>query len=409
MVPSCFKWSTIIPVPKKTCISGLNDFRPVALASVAMKCFERLVLAYLKVITGSLLDPFQFAYRSNRSVEDAVNIGLCYILEHLDSTKTYARILFVDFSSAFNTIIPDILHYKLSQLSVPTSICNWITSFLTNREQQVKLGMFTSSTRTLSTGDPQGCVLSPLLFSIYTNDFTSTDSSVKILKLADDTTVIGLIKDCDESAYRREVDRLSLWCRHNNLELSTSKTVEMTVDFKKVPSPLPPLTIQGCTVSSTDSFKFLGTTICKDLKWEKNITTITIKAQQRMYFLHQLKKHNLPKELLCQFYRATIESILCSSITVWFVSATQLDKRRLHRLVKSAERITGTNLPSLQDLYMSRVRKRAEKIVGDPSHPAHCLFSLLPSGRRYRLIKTWTTRHQNSFFPAAIKILNTLL
>ncbi len=121
-VPSCFKRSTIIPVPKKPKITGLNDYRPVALTSVVMKSFERLVLAHLKDITGPLLDPLQFAYRANRSVDDAVNMGLHYILQHLDKPGTYARILFVDFSSAFNTIIPDTLQNKLTQLSVPTSI-----------------------------------------------------------------------------------------------------------------------------------------------------------------------------------------------------------------------------------------------------------------------------------------------
>ncbi len=121
-VPSCFKRSTIIPVPKKPKITGLNDYRPVALTSVAMKSFERL-LAYLKASTGPLLDPLQFAYRANRSVDDAVNMGLHYILQHLDRPGTYVRILFVDFSSAFNTIIPDTLQNKLTQLSVPTSIC----------------------------------------------------------------------------------------------------------------------------------------------------------------------------------------------------------------------------------------------------------------------------------------------
>ncbi|KAL0188228.1 hypothetical protein M9458_015327, partial [Cirrhinus mrigala] len=64
-VPSCFKRSAIIPVPKKHKITGLNDYRPVALMSVVTKSFEELVLAYLKDITGPLLDPLQFAYRAN--------------------------------------------------------------------------------------------------------------------------------------------------------------------------------------------------------------------------------------------------------------------------------------------------------------------------------------------------------
>ncbi len=122
----------------------------------------------------------------------------------------------MDFSSAFNTIIPDTLQNKLTQLSVPTSICQWITSFLTDSQQPVRLGKFSSNTLTISTGVPHGCVLSPLLFSLYTNDCTSKDPSVKLLKFADDTTLIGLIKDGDESAYRQEVKELAVWCSLNN-------------------------------------------------------------------------------------------------------------------------------------------------------------------------------------------------
>ncbi len=116
-VPSCFKRSTIIPVPKKPKITGFNDYRPVALTSVVMKSFEK------HYITGPSLDPLQFAYRANRSVADAVNMELYYVL---DRSGAYVRILFV--SSAFNTIIPNLLLPKLTQLSVPTSICLWINS-----------------------------------------------------------------------------------------------------------------------------------------------------------------------------------------------------------------------------------------------------------------------------------------
>ncbi len=106
------------------------------------------------------------------------------IWDCITSCKTgkYARILFMDFSSAFNTIMPDLLQDKQTQWSVPTSICQWITSFHTDRQQLVKLGKLTSRTLTISTGAPQGWVLSPLLFSLYTNDCTSKDPSVKILK-----------------------------------------------------------------------------------------------------------------------------------------------------------------------------------------------------------------------------------
>ncbi len=185
------------------------------------------------------------------------------------------------------------------------------------------------------------------------------------------------------------------------------KTVEMIVDFRRNPPALPPLTIMNSTVTAVESFRFLGTTISQDLKWDNHIDSIVKKAQQRLYFLCQLRKFNLPQELLKQFYSAIIESVLCTSITVWFSSATKSDHRRLRRVVRTAERIIGTTLPTLQELYSSRVSKRAGKITLDPSHPAHSLFELLPSGRLYRALSTRAARHRNSFFPQAIHLMNT--
>ncbi len=138
-----------------------------------------------------------------------------------------------------------------------------------------------------------------------------------------------------------------------------------------------------------------------------SLVSIVKKAQQRLYFLCQLRKLNLPQELLKQFYSAIIESVLYMSITVWFSSATKSDIRKLRRVVWTAEQIIGTTLPSLQELYLSRVSKRAGKITLDPSHPAHSLFELLPSGRRCRALSTRMTRHRNSFFAYAIHLMNT--
>ena len=118
------------PINRPWPVPGLNDYRPVALTSVVMKTLECLGLQFLKSIIDPLLDQFQFAYRNNRSVDDAVAIGLFPVFKHLDSPNTYARILFVDFSSAFNTIIPSKLFDKIQSLGVPQSMCLWILHFL---------------------------------------------------------------------------------------------------------------------------------------------------------------------------------------------------------------------------------------------------------------------------------------
>src|SRR4029434_3649124 len=81
------------------------------------------------------------------------------------------------------------------------------------------------------------------------------------------------------------------------------------------------------------------------------------------------------------------------------------DKNRLQRTVRSAEKIIGANLPTIQGLYTSRVRKRAGKITADPLHPGHKLFKL-PSGRRCRSLFAKTSRHKNCFFPLAVSLLS---
>ncbi len=114
----------------------------------------------------------------------------------VDSTNgNYVRLLFIDYSSAFNTIVPTKLAVKLSDLGLNTSLCDWIQDFLTARPQVVKVGQFTSNSITLNIGVPQGCVLSPLLYSLYTHDCVSSHSSTSIIKFADDTVVLGLINN----------------------------------------------------------------------------------------------------------------------------------------------------------------------------------------------------------------------
>ncbi len=102
-----------------------------------MKCFERLVMNKIKT---SLPNTLQFAYRPNRSTDDAISSTLHLALTHLENKDSYVRMLFIDFSSAFNTIIPQQLINKLNLLGLNNSLCNWILDFLTGRPQSVRVG-----------------------------------------------------------------------------------------------------------------------------------------------------------------------------------------------------------------------------------------------------------------------------
>lgn len=407
-VPTIFKTSTIVPIPKTPTASCPNDYRPIALTSVVMKCFERIIKRH---ICGSLpnnLDPLQFAYRAKRSTDDAIALATHTALSHLEKGNTYVRMLFIDYSSAFNTVIPSKLVSKLTALGLEKSICSWIWDFLSNRPQAVRIGNHLSSTVVLSTGTPQGCVLSPLLYSLFTHDCSNKHNSNLILKFADDTTIIGLITNNDESAYRDEVTSLTSWCQENNLSLNVSKTKEMIVDFRRqrVDQHLP-LHINSTVVEQVSSFRFLGVHITEDLSWTQHADSVVKKARQRLYFLRRLRKFSMNTNTLTNFYRCTIESLLTGSITVWYGNCTAHSRKALQRVVRTAEDITGSSLPSIQDIYHSRCLRKAHSITKDHTHPAHGLFRLLPSGRRYRSLPARTKRLKDSYYPQAVRSLNS--
>ena len=117
-----------MPVPNNAKVTCLNDLCPVALTSVAMKCFEMLVMAHINTIIPDTLDPHQFAYCPNRSTYVTISIALQTALSHRD--KRNVRMLFIDYSSAFNIIVPLKLITKLRILRLYTSLCIWILDFL---------------------------------------------------------------------------------------------------------------------------------------------------------------------------------------------------------------------------------------------------------------------------------------
>ena len=406
IIPPCLKTSTIIPVPKKSTVSCLNDYRPVALTPIIMKCFEKLVRAHVVTSLPPSLDPYQFAYRANRSTEDAIATTLHSTVSHLERGNSYARLLFVDFSSAFNTILPDRLVTKLLDLGLSHPICAWIKDFLSDRPQRVRLGPHTSSTIKVSTGSPQGCVLSPTLYNLYTHDFTPVHPSNSIIKFADDTTVVGCISAGDETAYRDEVEQLAKLCKANNLLLNQLKTQEVIVDFRRKKTEAQPLLIDGGSVERVSTLRFLGVHIQEDLSWRTNTTATIKKAQQRLYFLRVLRNYHLRQELLVTFYRCSVESILTYCICVWFFSCTAAERKALQRVVNSAQKIVGCSLPSLAELYDTRCHRKATKISRDPSHPGHKHFVQLPSGKRFSSMFARTNRLKNSFYPRAIQALN---
>ena len=401
-VPNLWKKSIIIPVPKCNKPKVFNDLRPVALTSLVMKSFEKLVKSELLSKTGQVLDPLQFAYRVNRSVEDASLMLLNLLTKHLEGKNTHARLLFIDFASAFNTIQPHILARRLLEyFKLNHNVVGWLLDFLTNRTQRVKVNGSFSDVLCLSTGSPQGCVLSPLLYILYTNMCQSLHENRIFIKFADDTVIVSLLQG-DESGHGPVVEDFVTWCDDSYLKLNITKTKDMIIDFRTRPVDHVTTIIKGEAVDQVENFKYLGIVIDSKLSFELNCEMVCKKSQQRLSCLRKLAKFHVERRMLTLFYSAFIESVLSFSIGVWYGSLSVKNKNSLNQIVRWASRIIGVNQKNLGSIYTNQLYRKASTVLSDLSHPLRIDFKLLPSGCRFAASRWKTRRYRNTFVPAAI-------
>lgn len=412
-VPYQWKESTIIPIPKKTHAKDPKDFRPVALTSLLCKCMERVVGSHLSGAVTGRLDPLQFAYKAKRGVEDATLTLLDTVTRQLDSLHTHTRILFMDFSSAFNMVHTHTLLQHLVELQVHPILILWIKNFLQDRPQQVRVNGFNSRKQLLNTGLPQGCVLSPALFSVYTNNISCNKPGMILLKYADDMALVAHLSDTKAlSDYHQTVNNLVTTFQNIYLDLNIAKTKELCCqsrETKNTQDMFEPLSINGQPVEQVNVFKYLGTEIDTSMSFSQHADSVYKKAQQRLHLLRKLRDFNVSKDILTRVYQSLIESLLTFNISGWYNALTVKHKSKLARIINQASKIIGSPQTPLTELHTRSVLRIATVITQDPTHPLNQSFQLLPSGRRYRVPLARKNVYKKSFVPTAIVTLNSHL
>ncbi|KAK0137273.1 RNA-directed DNA polymerase from mobile element jockey [Merluccius polli] len=408
-VPVLWKTLCFIPVPKKKHPREPGDFRPVALTSHIMKTFERLLLHVLRPQVHPAQDPLQFGYQEKVGVEDAILYLLHRAHSHLDKESGAVRIAFFDFSSAFNTIRPLLLRDKLTEMRVDPLLVTWITDYLMERPQYVRLKGCTSDTVVSSTGAPQGTVRSPVLFTLYTSDFQYNSGLCHVQKYSDDTAIVGCIKDGREGEYRSLVEDFVRWCRSNHLQLNTSKTKEMVVDFRRKKPHLQPVSIEGVDVEVVRTYKYLGLQLDDKLDWTANMEAVHRKGQSRLYFLRRLGSFNICKKLLQMFYQSVVASVLFHAVVCWGGSSRWRDAGQLDRLERRAGSVVGTELDSLVTVAERRTLDKLRSILDNTHHPLHDTFTRQRSVFSRRLLSqsSSTNRLKHYFVPLAIRLYNS--
>ncbi|KAK3562932.1 hypothetical protein QTP86_011613 [Hemibagrus guttatus] len=247
-VPTAFKKARVIPILKKPALdpSDISNYRPVSLLSFLSKILERVVYNQLSdyLMQNNLHDPNQSGFKAAHSTETAL-LAVTEKLHAARSAKLSSVLILLDLSAAFDTVNHKTLLSTLRSLGICGTAWEWFDSYLDGRSYQVTWKGLTSAPRRLSTGVPQGSVLGPLLFSLYTHSLGKVISShgFSYHCYADDTQLIFSFPPSDTTTSARIstcLADISSWMTAHQLKLNPSKTELLIIPERNVTSLISP-------------------------------------------------------------------------------------------------------------------------------------------------------------------------
>lgn len=409
-IPGLWKSTKIRPLAKCKNPSSPSDYRPIAITSAVIKVMEKALCHYLQ--KSLELDPLQFAYRPNRGTDDALLCLTDCIIQHLNSKAgNYARCLFIDFTSAFNTVTPHKLIETLLSMGTEPKIAKWIEAFLIGRKQFISVNDQVTQSINTNTGTPQGSVISPLLFTIYTDKIRSRHQSVKIIKYADDMVIVGLhSKDGDgNEEYTSTISQSIEITSDLKLILNTKKTKEMIICRSKVTPTSDNITINGEKIDTVQQFKYLGTIITADMSFKTNCEARVKSANCKLHLLRKLKHANAHKTVVTITYNSFIYQTLLYALDIYYGHLDNQDKKIIDKVTKTAMWILSntTKLEPYSKSYERRLKDLILKIYHDETHPFNQDNITLPSGR-LKSTKQRLAIYKNSFRSKYTSVVNKI-
>ena len=218
-IPSPLKSSIVIPVPKISPPQTIeNDIRPISLTSSMAKVMEGFTCTRLLKDLEGKIDPRQYA-RKGHSTTDALLYMMQAIHEALDRGEAGVRIFFADFSKGFDLIDHSILIQELDKIQVHPALLSWISAFLFNRRQAVRIGSVLSQWQTLKGGIPQGTKLGVVLFMVMTNNLLANWRLRT--KFVDDTSALEIIPRNSISLLNFAVSDIHEFANEHNMKLNS--------------------------------------------------------------------------------------------------------------------------------------------------------------------------------------------
>lgn len=317
--PANWKISEIIMFPKPgKDESQVSSYRPISLLSILSKLFEKLMLKKLNPILEEIgiIPEHQFGFRQHHGTIEQVHRVVVPIKQALDEKK-YCSAAFLDISQAFDKVWHEGLLLKLNQI-IPGQFYRIISSYLSDRKFKVKCGSETSQVYPIKSGVPQGSVLGPVLYQLFTSDLPTSDS-VTMATFADDTAVLSVHVNPNTASrvLQGHLDKIQTWLKAWRIKANEKKSTHITFTLKKMNCPS--VKLNNVSIPQHDVVKYLGLHLDRRLTWKKHIETkltqLKLKTAKMQWLLGHKSHLSLENKVL--LYKVILKPIWTYGIQLW--------------------------------------------------------------------------------------------
>jgi hypothetical protein len=372
-MPQELKTARVVPLLKKSGLDTeeLKNYRPISNLKFMFKTIEKVASSQLNAYLeeNNLHAPMQSAYRKYHSTETALlrvqNDLLCAVDQHQE-----AVLILLDFSAAFDLIDHEILLQRLRQrYGIKRNAFKWFSSYLKGRTQCIDVRGATSAEFHLDEGVPQGSVMGPLIFTMYTAPMGDIIAShdLDYMFYADDSQVYLVLDPSKLSEGINKVEMcasdIKAWAVGNNLMLNDSKTEVIHLSSRFVKTiPLPALTIGEAAIEPSAKARNLGVIIDNQLVMKDHVKSLTRSASFAVYKIGQISKY-LDSKSTERLVHAFVTSRLdcCNSL---LFGLPKYEIAKLQRIQNSAARLVSRAKyrdhmkPVLHDLHWLPIEQR---------------------------------------------------
>lgn len=285
-VPVRWRKAIVIPIPKKPPYSSPENYRPISITSVFARTFEKILKKKIvdHLMEHSIISPYQHGFQKGKCTVTAMLQSLNDWTLELDKGNS-VDVIYLDFSNAFDKVSHAKLLRKLVLVGIHPRIISWLSSFLSDRSFQVRVNASLSTPRCVVSGVPQGGVLSPVLFNIYTYELPGllTSTGVGCCAYADDVKLYHSVIDMQSHDKLQEaVDVALQWANDWDLPLSSSKTKFLRIGPSRLECSY---VLDGSLIDKVDSVQDLGFLVNENLTFDKHCEMIALKASRLVYNL----------------------------------------------------------------------------------------------------------------------------